>query len=149
MRFSRMKMTAAALLSSILCACSTTGAAGQHYDLTKDDSGRTLHLKRGDVITVQLVSNPTTGFQWEFGTPAPDKNVVSLREDRFIPPKGELCGAPGRRSLTFQAEGAGKTDVRLIYVRPWEKDRPPAEDFSLTFEVEGGSVSGGSGNVGK
>ena len=147
MLFSRLKMTAAALLSAILCACSTTGADPQHYELTKADKGRTLHLKSGDIVTVQLASNPTTGFQWEFGTPALDRKVVSLREDRFISPKGDLCGAPGKRSLSFQAEGPGRTDIRLIYVRPWEKNRPPAEEFSLSFEVEGGS--GPDGNVGK
>ena len=147
MLFSRLKMTAAVLLSAILCACSTTGADPQHYELTKADKGRTLHLKSGDIVTVQLASNPTTGFQWEFGTPALDRKVVSLREDRFISPKGDLCGAPGKRSLSFQAEGPGRTDIRLIYVRPWEKDRPPAEEFFLSFEVEGGS--GPDGNVGK
>ena len=143
MRFSRMKMTAAALLSAVLCACSTTGADPQHYELTKDDSGRTLHLKSGDIVTVRLVSNPTTGFQWDFGTPALDKKVVSLREDRFIAPKGDMCGAPGKRSLSFQAEGPGRTYVRLIYVRPWEKGKAPAAEFSLSFEVEESSAPDG------
>lgn len=120
---------------SALCSCALFGGSPAHYELTEKDSGRTLNLDKGDTFTIQLTSNPTTGFQWKFDAAPFDKQVMSIREDKFIQPDTQLCGAPGKRSLSFQAEGAGRTGLRLIYVRPWEKDRQPAKEFSLVVIV--------------
>ena len=121
----------------LLCSCSWfTGP--RHYDLTEKDSGRTLHLDRGDTFTVQLDSNPTTGYLWQLGTPPYDEQVMIMRGDKYIQPSEQLCGAPGKRSLSFLAEGSGRTGLRLIYVRPWEKNQPPAKEFSLMVIVKDG-----------
>lgn len=125
-------------MAAVLCSCSSVPDS-KHCDLTDQDSGRTLHLDRGDTVTVQLISNPTTGFQWQFAAPPVDGKVMTLREDKFIPPQGQLCGAPGKRRLSFQAEGPGRTGVHLIYVRSWEKNRPPAKEFNLTVIVGDGA----------
>ena len=132
------KMLAMAAAMSVLCSCSSlTGP--RHYELTDKDTGRTLHLDRGDTVTVKLVSNPTTGYQWQFGTPPFDEKVMILRGDKYIRPQEQLAGAPGKRSLTFLAEGSGRTGLRLIYVRPWEKNRPPAQEFNLMVIVKDGT----------
>jgi inhibitor of cysteine peptidase len=94
-------------------------------------------LDKGDTFTVLLVTNPTTGFLWKFGNPAFDDKVMILHGDKFIQPeKKDMCGAPGKRSLTFLAEGPGRTGLKLVYVRPWEKNRPPAHEFNLTVIVK-------------
>ena len=133
-----LKTLAMAVGMSALCSCSLfTGP--RHYDLTDKDSGRTLHLDRGDTVTIQLVSNPTTGYQWKFGTPPYDETVMILRGDKYIRPEEQLCGAPGKRSLSFLAEGSGRTGLRLIYVRPWEKTQPPAKEYNLMVIVKDGT----------
>ena len=133
-----LKTLAVAACMSALCSCSLfTGP--RHYELTDKDTGRTLHLDRGDTVTIQLVSNPTTGYLWKFGTPLYDETVMILRGDKYIKPQEQLCGAPGKRSLTFLAEGSGRTGVRLIYVRPWEKNSPPAKEFNLMVIVKDGT----------
>lgn len=138
MKFSVVKTLAAVMVSAVLCSCS--GLTGpRHYDLTDKDSGRTLHLDRGDTFSIQLVSNPTTGYLWQFGTPPYDESVMILRGDKYIQPQEQLCGAPGKRSLSFLAEGSGRTGLRLIYVRPWEKNRPPAQEFNLMVIVKDGT----------
>ena len=138
MKFSVVKTLAAVMVSAVLCSCS--GLTGpRHYDLTDKDSGRTLHLDRGDTFSIQLVSNPTTGYLWQFGTPPYDESVMILRGDKYIQPQEQLCGAPGTRSLSFLAEGSGRTGLRLIYVRPWEKNRPPAQEFNLMVIVKDGT----------
>ena len=135
-----LKTLAVAACMSALCSCSLfTGP--RHYELTDKDTGRTLHLDRGDTVTIQLVSNPTTGYLWKFGTPLYDETVMILRGDKYIKPQEQLCGAPGKRSLTFLAEGSGRTGVRLIYVRPWEKNSPPAKEFNLMVIVKDGTES--------
>ena len=138
MNVSRLKILAAAAAVTALCSCSWFSGPS-HYELTEKDSGRTLHLDRGDTFTVQLVSNPTTGYLWKFGTPPYDESVMILRGDKYIQPEKELCGAPGKRSLTFVAEGSGRTGLNLIYVRPWEKNQPPAQQFNVMVVVKDGT----------
>lgn len=113
----------------------------KHYQLTEKDSGRILHVDKGDTFTVLLPSNPTTGFSWDFSEPLHDKNVMILRGDEYIRPNEQLCGAPGKRSLTFLAEGSGRTELKLVYRRPWEKDKQPAEKFNVTVVVKNGTKS--------
>ena len=126
---------------SVLCSCTWFGGP-RHYELTEKDSGRTLHLDRGDTFTVLLVTNPTTGFLWKLGTPPYDEKVMIMRGDKYIQPDEQLrCGAPGKRSLTFLAEGSGRTGLRLIYVRPWEKNKKPVKEFNLMVIVKDGTES--------
>ena len=133
-----LRMLSMAAAMSVLCSCSWfTGP--RHYELTEKDNGRTLHLDRGDTFTVTLVSNPTTGYQWKFGTPPYDETVMILRGDKYIRPEEQLCGAPGKRSLSVLAEGSGRTGLRLIYVRPWEKTQPPAKEYNLMVIVKDGT----------
>ena len=134
----RMRFLAAAAAVMTLCSCSWFSGPS-HYDLTEKDSGRTLHLRRGDTFTVLLVSNTTTGYQWKFGTPPYDESVMILRGDQYIRPDQQLCGAPGKRSLTFVAEGSGRTGLKLIYVRPWEKNQPPVQQFNVMVVVKDGT----------
>ena len=136
--FRKMMILASAACVTVLCSCSLFSGPS-HYDLTEKDSGRTLHLDKGDTFTVRLVSNPTTGYLWKLGTPPYDESVMIMRGDRYIQPDEQLCGAPGKRSLTFLAEGSGRTGLRLIYVRPWEKNQPPAQEFNLMVIVKDGT----------
>ena len=136
--FRKMMIAALTVCTTILCSC-TLFSGPKHYDLTDADSGRTLHLNKGDTFTVLLVANPTTGYLWKLGTPPYDENVMIMRGDRYIQPEEQLCGAPGKRSLTFLAEGSGRTGLRLIYVRPWEKNQPPAREFNLMVIVKDGT----------
>ncbi len=133
-----LKTLAMAVGMSVLCSCSLF-MGPQHYDLTEKDSGKTLHLDRGDTFTIRLDSNPTTGYLWQFGTPPYDESVMILRGDKYILPQEQFSGAPGNRSLTFLAEGSGRTGLRLIYVRPWEKNRAPAQEFNLMVIVKDGT----------
>ena len=125
---------------SVLCSCSWFWGP-KRYDLTEKDSGRVLHLDKGDTFTVLLVSNPTTGYLWKFGTPFYDETVMILRGDKYIRPEEQLAGAPGKRSLTFIAEGSGRTGLKLVYVRPWEKKQSPAQEFNLMVIVKDGTES--------
>ena len=136
----KMKMLVLSAGAAVLCSCSLFSGP-RHYDLTEKDSGRTVHLDKGDTFTVLLDSNPTTGYLWKLGTPPYDENVMIMRGDRYIQPEEQLCGAPGKRSLTFLAEGSGRTGLRLIYVRPWEKNQPPAKEFNLMVIVKDGTES--------
>lgn len=102
--------------------------------LTQADAGKAVEVKAGDVISVRLEENPTTGYRWAVGEL--DAQVLELQSSDFVGPQGSGMGAAGERRLTFRAKQAGTTALQLQYRREWEKDNP-AGRYSLTVKVEG------------
>lgn len=121
----------------LLCGCISFGS--RDLVMTEKDSGRTLRLNRGDTVTLHLDANPSTGYLWKFGSPPYDESVVILRGDRYTHPSELLAGSPGKRILTFVASASGRTGVRLIYVRPWERGVLPAKEFNMLLIVKDGT----------
>jgi len=140
MKFRITTMAAAAAAFTLLCSCASLSDP-KHYQLTEKDSDRLLHLNRGDTFTILLPSNPSTGFSWEFAKPLYNENVMALQGDKYIRPDKQLIGAPGKRSLTFLAKGSGRTGLKLVYRRPWEKSQPPAKEFNVMAVVKDGTGS--------
>ncbi len=103
------------------------------HTLSLADSGKTIALKRGDTITIQLAENPTTGYRWS--EPSLENDSVSLQRSQFVGPQSNAPGAGGQRLLTFKAEKPGKTTLSLKHCRDWEGDRSVIERFTLTLQV--------------
>ena len=119
-----------------------TGAktdAAKTYEMTRDDDGKTLKVKVGDVIRVKLKSNRTTGYSWALISGKTDAKVLKSGEVEYKVdehPAG-MVGVGGNDFCTFTALAEGKTEIALGYARPWEKGKEPAQSFKLTVEVEG------------
>ena len=88
--------------------------------------GATVALNSGCRFAVRMRSNPTTGYGWQLAKPLDEKIVVLVTND-YIQPGTGLIGAGGNEVWIFKAVGRGQLEIALKYVRPWEKDRPPAE----------------------
>jgi inhibitor of cysteine peptidase len=92
----------------------------------------TYTLKPGEEFTIELKSNPSTGYSWEMsGTP--DKNVAVFVQKEYAHSDSGLVGAPGAEHWSFRAVGSGRTTIYFRYVRPWEKSEKPAN--SASYEV--------------
>ncbi|HUW96873.1 MAG TPA: C1 family peptidase [Anaerolineae bacterium] len=117
-----------------------------------DDHGRRVQLQEGVVLVISLEANPSTGYTWaeDRGPLAvQDQSVLiqtaeefQAREARPSPGPGisdalPLLGAPETQILRFQAAQAGQTTLRLVYLRPWEENIPPLQEFSLEVEATG------------
>ena len=114
-------------------------SAGKTYEMTRDDNGKTLKIKVGDVIRVKLKSNRTTGYSWALVSGKTDAKILKSGEVEYKVdehPAG-MVGVGGNDFCTFTALAEGKTEIALGYARPWEKDKEPAQSFKLTVEVEG------------
>ena len=113
-------------------------AASKTYEMTRDDNGKTLKVKVGDVIRVKLKSNRTTGYSWALISGKTDAKVLKSGEVEYKVdehPAG-MVGVGGNDFCLFTALAPGKTEIALGYARPWEKDKEPAQAFKLTVEVE-------------
>src|SRR5262249_27911725 len=100
----------------------------------KDKEGK-VKLARGDTLEVRLPSNRTTGFSWQVAKIEKDR-LKSQGKPMYEAPKKGLIGAGGTEVFRFTAEAAGKTELELVYKRPFEKDKPPARTYKLTVEIE-------------
>jgi len=79
----------------------------------------------GETFNLTLDSNITTGFSWRMPV-APAGGIVVFLGSKYLPPSVPRLGAGGREVWSFRALKTGQTRIRLDYVRPWEKDVPPA-----------------------
>ncbi|MCH9770621.1 MAG: protease inhibitor I42 family protein [Gammaproteobacteria bacterium] len=81
-------------------------------------------LKRGQQeFKITLASNATTGYSWYLL--GYDHKLVDPESAKYLPPKSELVGAPGKMVWTFQVDEDAFdvpriTRVILVYARPWD-----------------------------
>jgi inhibitor of cysteine peptidase len=101
--------------------------------LTESSGGGSIRLAVGETFDVALEGNPTTGFGWLVD--AVDNEVVMQRGDFVFTPASDLIGAGGVLTLTFEAMGAGETELELIYARPFEIENVEGR-FAVTVIVE-------------
>lgn len=122
----------------IVAEAADAPAAGKTYEMTKDDNGKTLKVNVGDVVSVKIKSNRTTGYSWAQIAGKTDDKVLKSNGGEYKVdehPAG-MVGVGGNEIWTFTALAPGKTEIVLGYARPWEKDKEPAQTFKLTVEVD-------------
>lgn len=106
--------------------------------ITIDESvhGKTVTALVGQLLTVQLAGNPTTGYRWDVvrveGQAVVKHGKVVYRADTVGLP---VAGKGGRFECRFLAKSLGKATVELHYRRPWEKAKRPAKRVSFIVEV--------------
>ena len=110
---------------SVSMPCQGTNAAEEQMEEYLSP-GETVTLNSGCRFAMRMHSNPTTGYGWQLAKPLDEKIVVLVTND-YIHPDTRLVGAGGNEVWVFKAVGQGQAEISLKYVRPWEKDRPPAE----------------------
>ncbi len=112
-------------------ATSKTVTSMSEIILSNADNGKTITVKPGQTIKLQLNENPTTGYRWSM---APfNTQRLQLTDDRFDLPKSSGMGGGGQRLLTFQATQVGQVNLNLNNKREWEDSA--VESFNLTLEI--------------
>lgn len=135
------------LLSSLLLFTNAIAAPPSddpkpgEVSLSAADDGRQIELKEGQVLVISLEGNLSTGYMWE--VEKADKTILHQTGEVEFEPESHLLGAPGllgapaKQTLRFEAVAAGRTTLRLVYHRPWEKDVKPARTFSIQVQGVG------------
>lgn len=121
----------AALLALALFAAGCQATFEEPPLLTAEDSGSTLVLQTGEEFTVQLESNPSTGYAWTLDGALP-ANVEQVGEPEYVAPGMDAVGAAGMDLWKFRATEAGTGEV---YLRYWRSFDPETEN-EKTFTVE-------------
>ncbi|MDK2979842.1 MAG: inhibitor of cysteine peptidase [Chloroflexota bacterium] len=97
--------------------------------VTEKDDGRTVKMRIGEKLLVQLEGNPTTGYEWSLA--ALNEKYLSYRGEPEFQRDSNLIGAGGTYTFIFDTLEPGRTTLTLEYARPFEPDVPPARTFSV------------------
>ncbi len=87
-------------------------------------------------LVITLESNKTTGYEWQLAEPL-DNNMLRFVSSKYATGDSDLVGAGGKEEWTFMALKPGRTTVSLKYVRPWEKETPPAKKIIFVVVIRG------------
>jgi len=95
----------------------------------------TFKVEVGDKIRLELCSNPTTGFQWDYEITT--ENIVKEEEDHdFQEPSGDVVGAAGIDVWTFEAVENGTTEVHMEYSRSQEGGEKAEWTYTIIVTVD-------------
>jgi inhibitor of cysteine peptidase len=94
-----------------------------------------IELGVGDTVTIDLCSNPTTGFQWEENPDISDSTILEQASHEFIPPGTDVPGQAGREVWVFKTLKKGVSTVSFEYSRPWEGGEKGEWTYTLTITV--------------
>lgn len=101
--------------------------------LTEADNSTSLSLSVGDIVSLTLPENPTTGHRWQLDSL--DSRVISASGDRFEN-QGAQVGGGGKRTLLFRILQPGKTRLSLKLRRPWESPDRFVKEFAVDLDVK-------------
>jgi inhibitor of cysteine peptidase len=104
-----------------------------HLVVTEEQNKATVTVKPGNVITVQLQENPTTGYQWNLTT-TPGLHITS---DTYAPSDttGKLVGSGGTRIWDLAATETGEQKINAVYMQSWMPVTGNEASFSMTIIV--------------
>ncbi len=110
------------------------GCISNEIRLTASDNGNNITLYKGQTLIITLEANPTTGYTWEVEDV--DTNIIRQVGEIEFQPGSSAVGAGGLQTVRLEAVNAGKTPLRLVYHRTWEKDVEPQKTFSVQVVVK-------------
>lgn len=117
--------------------CGSSQKLGAGNEVMAPTDGGSVMVPSGDVLRVDLTSNPTTGYRWQVDQlPA---GLAVEGESIFVrDPNGGPAGGGGIEQWRFAAAG-GPTEgtLRMSYRRPWERDQPPARTYVVEVRIVG------------
>ncbi|MBI0583848.1 MAG: protease inhibitor I42 family protein [Methanomassiliicoccus sp.] len=81
----------------------------------------------GREFTIALEANPTTGYSWKAEY---DDQRFDLVGQEYVRNSNHMGGG-GRTDLTFRPLKRGKANIRLRYMRPWEKEAVEIREYRI------------------
>jgi inhibitor of cysteine peptidase len=96
------------------------------------DSGRTVEVRAGETIALELPENATTGYTWTFD--GLDERIVTAHESGFAR-DSEAVGSGGVMRWSLRAVAPGTAQVRLKLWRRWEGDASVQRRYAVTVNV--------------
>jgi predicted secreted protein len=92
-----------------------------------------LGLNNKNIVTVELYTNPSSGYSWEYSYDRID--VLVLSDNRFAPDTSAiLSGGGGTQVFEFRALSSGTVNITFSYVN--KIDKSVASKYIYTYIVD-------------
>ena len=128
------------LLTCLMLSPSPLLAADATITVTKEQGGREIALKVGNILQIELPGRGGTGYSWlveEACAPylkLMDQTTRQLKEGRLGGPV--RVGGPVMQVWRFKAEKPGACEIKMAYYRPWEGVGKAVDHFRLKLHIE-------------
>ena len=120
------------LHGEVACAEERIGD-GKTVVLSKQDSGKRIDVKIGEVVQVELEAMGTAGYQWF--VESLDQEILRLvsEETKVLHP-GRL-GAPVLMIWKFEMIKEGTTEIKMNHYRSWEGKEHSTDHFEVRIKI--------------
>lgn len=118
-----MRIAVLALAAALACH------AAKPVQVTQSDDGKTISVLAGQPVEVRLPVQAGTGFSWQVQQAADS----SLKVETLPAKPAAGPGGATEQVMRVVTKQSRKYELVFHYVRPWEKDVPPAQSFRITL----------------
>ncbi|HEV2618836.1 MAG TPA: protease inhibitor I42 family protein [Acidobacteriaceae bacterium] len=101
--------------------------------LTSSACGSVVEVAAGELFSVELEENPTTGYRWEFCADA----GVEVVSSSYAASSGAGAGSGGRRLFLFKVTGGGEFRLRGKLLRSWLGEGSAIQQCEITVRSAG------------
>lgn len=106
--------------------------------VTSDQNGKTVTVRKDQLLGIRLASNRASGFRWALKT-KPDAEILDYLSTKYFVEESKADSAEipsGFEVGAFKALKAGTTELKLEYVDASDDTKPATKKFSLTVVVK-------------
>jgi inhibitor of cysteine peptidase len=104
--------------------------------IDQGDNNKTFESRVGDMITITVKENPTTGYRWKSQI---DEEIILMEDSKYLIDPSSRIGGGGARTFTFRVRSPGKTKIHLNLNREWEKEKNPIDQLVVFIQAGGSS----------
>jgi inhibitor of cysteine peptidase len=131
--------TALLLFTALTNGCATTpsGIPADAVVAGPGENGSTVRLQRGQMLVIQLQSNPSTGYVWQLvREPNAQYLLVDGTKTRQSDAERANESQIETQFIRFVAQEAGETTLELNYVIPANGPGPETRRYTLDLVIE-------------
>ena len=131
--------TAVVLLSVVINGCSATpaGIPADAVVAGANENGSTMRLRSGQMLVIELQSNPSTGYVWQLvREPNAQYLLVDGTKTRQSDAERANESQIETQFIRFVAQEAGETTLEMNYVIPANGPGPETRRYTLDLVIE-------------
>ena len=116
--------------------CNGTVVTGHNMVIiTKQDSGKEIKTKVGNVIQVELEGLGSAGYKWYLNSLNAEKLELISEETKAVSDK-EKIGAPVLGIWRFKTLKKGFTEIKMDHYRAWEGKDSATDHFGIKLTIQ-------------
>ena len=138
MRFLSWARVTALVAAGLLYALSAAGDRNPErvhqamLIIVEGDNGRTVEVRPGEAVRINLPENATTGYRWAIDRYDEEVIEALATEPRYTT---NALGSGGEVTFVFQGKKAGTGEIVLKHWRHWEGDASINKRFHIRLQV--------------